>query len=442
MYNRKVELQAAADAIAIAAAKELDGTDTGIARAVAAAAQVANDSFYDYNNSNVVWSNAAIRFATKPDASTWLDDATAAQPANAANLFYARVDTNLLASQPGDVSMFLLEVFPSVGATSHISSSATAGRASIGALPLAICAMSTIAGAARGTELVEYGFRRGISYNLMQLNPDSDAKGANYLINPVALAGTTGASVINRMDVIRPFVCTGTLAIPNVIGGNITVEPDFPLDSVFQQLNSRFGKYTTPCNSSSAPPDTNVKEFSYLTEFPWLNSPPTSQSAESRKRASPKQLLTVADLPASEILTTNGGVYGPLWIYAPAVIKDTKYVSGQPEPKGGYTKFSATGWPTPYTPGDQKVKPTKSYPSTPYKTNIESPTTGTGVDDRRVLNVPLLRCPVTAGSPTTAEVLAIGKFFMTIQATDKELYAEFAGLAPQTTLGGKVELYR
>jgi hypothetical protein len=58
-----------------------------------------------------------------------------------------------------------------------------------------------------------------------------------------------------------------------------------------------------------------------------------------------------------------------------------------------------------------------------------------------VLNIPLLRCPVPAGSPVTAEVLAIGKFFMTVPASDHELFAEFAGLAQPSSLIGQVELY-
>jgi hypothetical protein len=61
--------------------------------------------------------------------------------------------------------------------------------------------------------------------------------------------------------------------------------------------------------------------------------------------------------------------------------------------------------------------------------------------NRRVLNIPLLRCPVLAGSPVAAEVLAIGKFFMTVPASDHELFAEFAGLAQPSSLVGQVELY-
>jgi hypothetical protein len=58
--------------------------------------------------------------------------------------------------------------------------------------------------------------------------------------------------------------------------------------------------------------------------------------------------------------------------------------------------------------------------------------------DRRVLNIPLLACPVGGG---TATVLAVGKFFMTVPATATSLYAEFAGTVSPGTLGTDVELY-
>jgi hypothetical protein len=53
------------------------------------------------------------------------------------------------------------------------------------------------------------------------------------------------------------------------------------------------------------------------------------------------------------------------------------------------------------------------------------------------LNVALLSCPVAGSS---ANVLAIGKFFMTVPATDTQIWAEFAGIAPETSFGSQVEL--
>ena len=438
VLNRKVELQTAADTIALVAARELNGTAAGVNNATMAAAQLTPGIFYSYTASSIEWSNDAIRFGSTPYGETWVDAATAAQPANAGNMFYARVDTNQLDARHGEVPLSLLRVLPSIASSVQVSSIATAGRSTINVLPLAICAMSETPGEARGTELLEYGFRRGVSYDLMQLNPNGTAKGANYLINPIAPPGSTGESMLGKMEIVRPFVCTGRLAIPSLTGGTITVEPDFPLDSLHHQLNSRFGSYTAPCTATTAPPDTNVKEFTFSNEFPWMKDTSAQQSAA--RTTTTTRLLTIADLPPAEIdPAITPDKLGPLWVYAKAV-KYASYRPGLPEPSSGYASFSAndTDWATLYKPAP-KVKSGSSYPTpSPYGYSPAS----TSSNKRRMINVPLLRCPVPAGSPAAAEVLAIGKFFMTVKASDKELHAEFTGVAPLTSLVGEAELYQ
>jgi len=439
MYNRKAELQAAADSIALAAAAQLDGTDAGIARALTAASDASRDAFYRYSTAAVTWSDTALSFASAPDAATWTE--AGAATGNAWNLFYAKVDLSRMDPSHGQVDMLLLPAVVGRHISMQVNSRAVAGRSSVNILPLAICAMSTTPGAARGTELVEYGFRRGIDYDLMQLNPNGTTQGANFLVNPLAKAGTTGTALSLRPDVIQPFVCTGTLGIPTVIGGKVTVEPNFPLGSVYTQLNSRFGTNASPCTSTSAPPDTNVKAYTYNGALPWLNTQPTGQSAEPRTTST--ALMTLPDLPPASIPgTTTAGMYGPLWLYAKPA-KFSSYTPGVPEPPNGYATFSTTDWPTLYPIGTPRIKSGYSYPSpTPYSSTTQAPPPGlTGVTNRRVLYVPLLSCPVPAGSLVTADVLAIGKFFMTVSATDSALHAEFAGLAQQSSLFGKVELY-
>jgi hypothetical protein len=445
MYNRKAELQTAADVIALAAAAQLDGTDAGITRALDAAAKVATNLGYAYNTSPVVWSNDAISFGTSPYASSWTDASSAI--GKSADLFFAKVDTAQLDASHGHVNLVFAPVLAAEKTSAQVSSRAVAGRASINVMPLAICAMSETEGQARGTELVEYGFRRGISYDLMQLNPNGTTSGANFLVNPVAPSGTTGTSVGGRMDVIQPFVCTGTLAIPpfklatpTTSGGKLTVEPGFPLGSVYAQLNSRFGTYVSPCNSTSAPADTNIKQYIYSSALTWMNNVPTKQSAEPKTTAS--ALMTLPDLPPADIpASTTPGMYGPLWLYAkPALF--SAYSPGVPEPASGYSTFGPTDLPTLYPKGTPKLKSGSTYPSpTPYAAVTLSPGAVPKATNRRVLNIPLLRCPVLAGSPVAAEVLAIGKFFMTVPASDHELFAEFAGLAQPSSLVGQVELY-
>jgi Flp pilus assembly protein TadG len=447
-YNRKTELQTIVDSIALAAASQLNGTDTGIANALSAAQRAAGNYGYGYNNFPVQWSNNAISFASSPYASTWTDASSAT--GKAGELFFVKVDTAQLDDSHGRVSLVFMQLFAPTKTSVQIANRAVAGRSSANILPLAICAMSLTEGAKRDTELVEYGFRRGIDYDLMRLNPNGTTQGANYLVNPFAPADTTGSSVMSRLNVIRPFLCTGTLAIPpfklatpSTSGSKITVEPGFPLASVFASLNSRFGTYSGACDATNSPPDTNIKPYPYLTALTWMNNVPSGQSAEPRTTS--KALMTLPDLAAEDIPgTTTPNMYGPLWLFAkPALFSE--YKPGNPEPAGGYQTFSPTAWSTLYPKGTPKLKSGSNYPTpTPYgsTTQSQAPPAGTkGLANRRVLNIPLLRCPVPVGAPVGAEVLAIGKFFMTVPATDNALYAEFAGLAQPSSLIGQVELY-
>jgi hypothetical protein len=64
--------------------------------------------------------------------------------------------------------------------------------------------------------------------------------------------------------------------------------------------------------------------------------------------------------------------------------------------------------------------------------------------DRRVLNIPLLECPITAASDQNvlAKVLAIGQFFMAVQASGSTLSGEFAGVVKAQAVAGQPELYQ
>lgn len=437
MYNRKAELTKAADVIALSAAAKLDGTAGGISKAVMAASDTAKDTYYQYGSVQLQWSDSAISFSSSPKGD-WSDVVSATGKPE--KLHYVKVDTSRLDPATGDVGVIFIRVLaPSQPTSVQVSSQAIAGHSSINITPLAICAMDDTK--PRGTELTEYGFRRGVSYNLMQLSPTATAK--NYLVNPIAPPGTTGTSMSDKLDIIKPFICTGTMAMPTVTGETITVEQGFPIGDLFPQLNSRFGSYSAPCTSATAPPDTNVKVYTFSSALPWMNATPTGQSAVTRPDGG--KLRTVADLPLAPPPAPppiTAAMYGPLWLYAKAV-KSSAYNAGVPEPASGYPTFSPSDWPTLYTPGSPTIK--SAYPSpTPYEsgsTFLAPPAGLKGVKGRRVLNIPLLQCPVGSGSPATAKVLAIAKFFMTVSATNKDLFGEFAGLAQEPSLGGQVELY-
>nr|WP_311197525.1 pilus assembly protein TadG-related protein [Rugamonas brunnea] len=447
VYNRRIELRNIAAGAALAAAKELNGTAAGVTKALTKAASITSKLSYQYNQQSLSWNDAAIAFSSTADG-PWLD-AGAAQGAPD-GLLFAKVDTSGFDVSVGTVNLLFMKVLSSAFASTTTVNQTIAGRSSILITPLAICALSTTPAASRSnpgppanTELVEFGFRRGVSYDLMNLNPNGTTA-ENFVIDPLDPPGVLGAASNTWPATVGPFVCTGALAIPRVMGGTITVGRPFPLASLVNQLNARFDQYVgNQCSPNGAPPDSNVKSYPY-TAIPWMTTIPGQQGALSTTSGS--KLWTIAD-PAPAPGTNIAPNYGPLWAYARAVPYSSYTTQGSPEPASGYTPFSTSAWAVLYKPGQPTAN--GNYPggvTTPYKTsssaNFLAPSTqnGPGVANRRVLNVALLSCPVGGGATTTANVIGIGKFFMLVPATATSINAEFAGAVPEQYLGGQVEL--
>ena len=451
IYNRKAELQGIAGSIALAAARELDGTAAGVDAALLQASEEARRLKYRHKL-RLPWDSGAITFSNSPAAGAEWVSADAAR-ASAARRFYAKVDTSALADEVGSVRAYILPLFWSMMPRASIGHTAIAGRSTIHVIPLAICAMSAAAGASRSNpgppaavELVEYGFRRGVTYNLMRLNPDG-IEPANFALDPLAPPGGIGSASNTSASAIAPFVCAGRLWIPRLTGGAIRVGSPFPIASLYRELNSRFDQYDSgACSPNGAPPDFNIKAYTHGADggAAWMNPRPTRQSA--LESVAGGRLQTIADLPAPPTGTT-GDMYGPLWAYSRAV-KFSSYTPGANEPRNGYAKFAPSDWTTLY-PGAPAAGST-GYPSPqPYQ-----PASGAyyarpaddlhlalAVIERRVLHVPLLACPVPSGPNVGATALAIGKFFMTAPADEAGVYAEFSGIVPENQLLGEVVLY-
>ena len=434
LYNRKVDLQVVADVTAMAAARNLAGTSAGIDAARAAAALAAGRQKYNYGGTDIPWSETALQFSTSA-TSGWMS--AEAAKANPGPVMFARVDTSAL-NQIGELESFFLRIVDERLAIMNTTAQAVAGRATMNVTPLAICAMSSTAASSRppSSELVEYGFRRGVAYDLMQLNPKG-AVPANFVLNPIdasTLPGNTAPAVVG------PFVCAGKMPSLGMVGEKVTAIQPFPIGALYEHLNSRFGQYTGgACDYHSAPPDANIKSFVFSSNPSWMDKNPSGQTAESYTHAG--NLMTVAD-PDPHPATNAEAAYGQLWTYARPV-PFSAYVAGQAEPATGYATFAQSAWPGLYSPGEPKPK---AYPAaTPYMAfgpyHTAPPSAyGKPVRHRRVLNVPLLDCPI--GGDSKATVLAIGKFFMTVPATPTSVNAEFAGIASEHTLRGAVEFYK
>lgn len=437
MLNRRAELQKLADATALAAAAELDGTQAGIARAMASAASTAAQQTVLYGQ-RITWTDAAIQFGTAPGNNGAWASADAARAGPDGRL-YARVDTQALDTAYGLVrTIFMNALGQSRDAV--MQGVATSGRTGINVTPLAVCANSVTPAAPGaavngGNELVEFGFRRGVSYNLLRLNPHGLSPNA-YLVNPFAPPGTVGDAAPTANDIIGPFMCTGTMPMPRVMGHPITLVKITTLGGLEEHLNARFDKFlSNQCSRFGAAPDMNIKDYTYGAVVNWMTPQPAGQGAAESTAGG--KLLTIADVAQTEGSVT-ASMYGPLWSYTRAAAYSAT------EPGGGYATYATSDWNTLYAAG----KPAAAgYNGIPYlsgsgSTLFQGPSsTLRGSKHRRVLNIPLLRCAAPVNGTGTDTVVGIGKFFMTVPATGTALYAEFAGAASEQALGPTVGLF-
>ncbi|MDP3668776.1 MAG: pilus assembly protein TadG-related protein [Telluria sp.] len=440
-YTRSTELQSVADAAAIAAARELDGTPAGVTNAKDRAQAAAQANKYQFA-SPIAWSSNALELSDTPDGPWISADSVGATDAPA--IRYAKVDTADLAGAPGVVKTLFMRVLGGAPADFLLSARAIAGRSTAQITPLAICALNNNPTAARANtlgagfeELLEYGFRRGFSYNLLKLNPNgSSAK--NYLVNPIDFPGGADNSDHHSVATARPFVCNGTMAAPRLTSGStVYVSEPFPAE-LARELNSRFDDYSggSTCDTAQAPPDFNVRRFIGGYSGWWMNTTPAmgiiSGSAETFEKDG--NMLTIGEAdPLTTPVTVNS--YGPLWSFS----KPVRFSGG--------LAFLKANWPALY-PISGAGSLSSSYSDTslsPYNRGVPPHAqlpTNTGLRTRRILNIPLLSCPVTGGS--TAVVLAIGRFLMTAPASAAvpAIHAEFGGLVSDGALAVSAVLYK
>jgi len=450
VYNRRAELHTLADAAALAAAIHLNGTKEGIQAALGAARAVVENSTsgprYEFVRA-VAWNDNAMTFGAGHDAGTeWKNHVDAA--GSPARLVYVKVDTSALNNVYGRVSMFFAPLLSPQLASATVQHVTVAGKSRLNVTPLAVCAMAPLRYARRDhpngaqyTELVEYGFRRGVSYNLMNLNPHGTTA-LSFQVDPISLADGAGTEANFSPSVYAPHVCSGTMAVPSITGATVRVHNKFLIDSYYTQLNSRFDGYTGSCDVHAAPPDSNIKQYGFA-GVSWMTPKALFQSAQKDPAATNK-LQTIAEIgPPNH---PSAADYGLLWSFARAVPWSSYEAVGHPEPAEGYAPFNATTavWGALYG----TTSAVGSYPdATPYLDTrnadyTQAPSTAgrtAGRRMRRVLNIPLLSCPVTGA---TATVLGIGKFFMTVPANATALHAEFGGLTSDDRVAAKVEIYQ
>jgi Flp pilus assembly protein TadG len=468
VYVAKTELQNAADAAALSGAKELNGTysdccdttnpNSGVNRAIAIAAQ----NNYDFTKPvNITIANISV--GSCPSDTCMVLASTVTTDAAAANKTFLKIDTD-----PRPLDTWFAPVFNLLtGGNYSVTSTfgmAVAGRYTVQITPLGVCAVEVAAGTQAGTcsvltvnscngtavgSVKECGFLRGVAYNIPDLNPLSN--GDLIWINPVDAMGSGTCDPSNgNTPILVPFLCTGQSAVINALPGCVWVNTGVSATPAEHALNSRFGDYFNGvgyCDPAAAPPDTHVQEFTCTqvngvspnsdncvnslagsgSPWEWMDTTndttPTRQSIE----ITAGKPVNYPGRPA------NFSQYGVLWSFS----KEIKDFTTTP-----YTEYGTGDWPTLYG-GDAQ-----SYPATsPY---LASPS-GTGVENRRVLNVAIIDCSTATGffgatCNQRLPVLAIGKFFMQRKAefggSPKKLFGEFAGLVAPPLPPADIRLYR
>jgi hypothetical protein len=421
LYTRKTELQNAADAAALAGAKELNGTRDGIIAAKNQAIALAEANGVDFGGNPVVIPDdediEEIEFGPTPDGPWTSYEAASANDAAAADKRFIKVDTS--GFDLSTVQTWFMRV--SQWGFGGIESTSTFGRAVAGPyisemMPIAVCALDGSTGPNCST--TNCGYERGKSYQLGEVNPLGD--GNFYWINPVATDNSPGACAqITGSDFIRPFMCQGVVSAQVAGSSRLLTRPGKASGPLLGALDSRFDDYPpqAQCDPATAPPDTNIRQYRFTdTDVKaWMSPEPTQQSSS---------VLSKVGIPP--VITTDYN--GVVWSYVspPADIPvGNSFATGRTLVEANYP---ATGTPYSQTSGNFFQAPTH-----------------TGKPGRRILTLAIVQCPTAGGNCAEATVLARGKFLMQRKAdvpTDKDIYVEFGGLVGPAGITADYKLYR
>ena len=227
-YVARSEVQAFADAAAIAAAAQLNGTSAGITAAQSAAQNVPNK--WNFGNSSI--SNPTIQFAqplvanaAQADPATWTT-----APATGSNYAFVQVTAGV------DVPITLMQAVTSQ-ATMHVTGTAQGGQVMVTTYMDGLLPFSPIVPNANDT--VNYGYQTGQLYTLRYPSNGGqnagnvcpgDASGTYWQNLPSQDHGFWGS---NSSSALRGEIVDDTQAVPitigedvPMVGGNRTTEGD------------------------------------------------------------------------------------------------------------------------------------------------------------------------------------------------------------------------
>jgi Flp pilus assembly protein TadG len=242
LYTAKNEAQGYADAAAIAAAQQLDGTAAGVTNADIAASASTNK----WNFNTAGFSGTVVEYST--DGSTGWTASGAAAPAN---LRFVRVTATI-----NNVSLYFLPII-GTGSVSTVRTAAVAGQQLTASLangifpysPIAHVMGSTAAAVFAADPTHNFGFTVGQQYDLKW--PANAAVGSSGA-NKVPCDGDNAAAWVNRQNGSGPeigeIMLQSASALRSVIddlsGVNITLDQSVgptngDKNSIVQALNDR-----------------------------------------------------------------------------------------------------------------------------------------------------------------------------------------------------------
>lgn len=447
LYITRTELQNAADAGALAGAKELNGTAAGIdsAETLAISTAAENSVRFGASAGAVSIGRANVEYGPSPSG-PWSDHAAA--QAAPSGMSFIKVDTSGISQ--GTLGTWFMRV-------SNIDAMNTFGRAVAGTFssdiaPLGVCAIDTTpTRTGPKGELMEFGFRRGMAYNIPGLNPLAGLPQDPMWINPVDTTGTGCDPSHASTSFTQPFVCAGRSA--SVTSTIQTVFINTGASAGLERaLNSRFDDFTgNACDPATAPPDINIKQYSGTptggaTGQPrdWMNPDPVQQTVSINTTSKQPE-----GYPGNPSLP---GQFGVLWTFNPAVQNNSgvpgnaftldDWNAATPLYHAGLeADQTANGYPTPLPAGTPPYRQTSGkYFDAPSRP---------GLAERRLLRVVIVNCsspPGGSGSCQTLPVIGIGKFFMQKEAdltgSPKKIEGEFAGVLLPGELQREIRLFR
>lgn len=456
LYIAKAELQNAADAAALAGARRLDETAAGITNARNDAIAIAALNNFDFATPLII-TGANTEFSSNPGG-PWVGYATAL--ANSAGITFVRVNTGARTLPTYLMSVAGIYTVSTFG-------DAVAGRFVNNVTPIGICAIDLNRGGTRPTtpvstdnELTEFGYRRGVSYNVFELNGPGFPPSTPYLLNPINVypgvgAPSTCAPANSSANTTAPFICSGTSAVLVTTPGTVYGNSGLSAGKIQAALNSRFDNYGGPsvCIPALAPPDANIRPYPCTTgaNCDTTNTisaslPNTWMDPSSTTTPNSRQTFNLAGI-------SSLNDYGVLWSYSRAM----KAVGTSPNATAG-ANFTPADWtklyPTPALsaeatyPGGLAGTTESPYLEPSTSSYFRSPT-NPGVAKRRVLNLAIANCSPGAisgsGSCTVIPILGIGRFFMQVPAdlsgSPQKLEVEFAGLIEPVPVS-EIKLYR